>query len=161
MNEESNKGKRPATEDTLDQLMLDTTNTENENEDWKMVERKKKKARKQIPKTEKSAGEINNTIGPKTRETGEDQSEEEMETEGEGDMPATAGYNKSTQSVSNNTIQRTNTADNMAMSKELRKREAYVREDGQYRRNKGLRRAPGRGTARGEKGKYKLDTERE
>ncbi|XP_011632335.1 uncharacterized protein LOC105424010 [Pogonomyrmex barbatus] len=130
MNEESNKGKRPATEDTLDQLMIDATNTENENEEWKTVERKKKKARKQFSQTEKCAGETNNPNGSKTRDIGEDQSEEEMETEGEGDTLPTAGCNKGSQSVSSSEIQQTNNMNNMTTSNEQRKREAYVREDG-------------------------------
>ncbi|KAL6255598.1 hypothetical protein P5V15_012846 [Pogonomyrmex californicus] len=130
MNEDSNKGKRPAMEDTLVQLMLDTTNTENENEDWKMVERKKKKARKQNSKVEKNAGETCNIIGQKSGETGEDQSEEEMEVEGEGDTPVPAGCDKGAQLVNSDTVQQINTADIMAKRSEIRKREAYMREDG-------------------------------
>ncbi|KAL6268174.1 hypothetical protein P5V15_001273 [Pogonomyrmex californicus] len=130
MNEECGKGKRSATEDTLDQLMIDATNTENENEEWKMVERKKKKARKQSSQTEKCAGETSNVNGLKTRDVGGDQSEEEMETEGEGDSVIAAGCNKDSQSVSNNEIQQTNNTNNMATSNEQRKREAYVSENG-------------------------------
>ncbi|KAL6268308.1 hypothetical protein P5V15_001434 [Pogonomyrmex californicus] len=111
--------------------MLDETNAENENEEWKMVERKKKKARKQIPQAVMSAGETNYPIGQKSRDMGEDQSEEDMETEGEGDTPATVDCNKEVQSVSSNVIQQTKiTNNNMTTNNEPRKREAYVREDG-------------------------------
>ncbi|XP_011646626.1 uncharacterized protein LOC105433161 [Pogonomyrmex barbatus] len=130
MNEESNKGKRPATEDTLDQLMIDTTNNEIGNEEWKTVDRKKKKARKQLLQTEKSAGETCNMNGQKARDMREDQSEQEMETEGEGDTLPTADCNKGSQSARSSEMQQANDRNNVTMGNEQRKREIYVREEG-------------------------------